>query len=128
MNITILTGNLGSDPELSYLPGTGTAKCTFPIGTKSNYKKDVTNWNNIEVFGKPAENCANYLKKGSKVLVRGELQDNIYTNKEGKKVYAKLINAERVEFLDSKKTQNNENNQQPQVDDLQPLDDDDIPF
>ena len=67
--ITIV-GNLGRDPEMKYLPD-GKAVTRFSVAT-SNYKNE-TAWFRVSVFGRSAEACHQYLAKGSKVLVDGEL-------------------------------------------------------
>jgi single-strand DNA-binding protein len=79
MNKVFLLGNLGKDPELKYLPS-GVAVCNFSIATTKSWKdtdgnvQEKTEWHNIVSFRKVAELCGEYLKKGSKVLVEGELQ------------------------------------------------------
>jgi single-strand DNA-binding protein len=74
----VLVGNLGRDPEMRYSPN-GTAVTTFSIATSrkwtdaSGQLKEETAWWRISVFGKQAETCNQYLAKGSRVLVEGEL-------------------------------------------------------
>lgn len=104
MNMTVLIGRLGKDVDLKYLPGKGTACAEFSIAT-NRYDK-TTDWHNIVVFGKSAENCSNYLHKGSQVCVKGELQYDNWEKDGVKKTRAKIV-AERVEFLDSKQSSSN---------------------
>ena len=80
----ILVGNLGRDPEMRYLQD-GKAVTNFSIAT-SNYKKE-TAWFRVSVFGASAEACNQYLQKGSKVLVDGELTYDASTG--GPKVFSR---------------------------------------
>ena len=109
----------------------GKAVATFSLAVTDSYNREVTHWLNIVVWGKPAENCANYLNKGSLVGIDGRIQTRNYENQEGRKVYVTEIVADRVEFLDSKGKGKSENaadysdiGQGIQLDD----DSDDIPF
>lgn len=103
MNLAIIIGNLGKDPELRHT-GSGTAVCSFSVATsekwtgKDGEKKEQTEWHNVVVWEKQAETCAQYLKKGSKVCVRGSIQTRKY-DKDGQTRYSTEIKAERVEFL-----------------------------
>ena len=101
INKVILTGRLGKDVELRYTQS-GKAVATFSLAVTDSFNREVTHWLNIVVWGKSAENCANYLSKGSLVGVDGRIQTRNYENKEGRKVYVTEIVADRVEFLDSK--------------------------
>ncbi len=101
INKAILTGRLGKDVELRYTPN-GKAVATFSLAVTDSFNREVTHWLNVVVWGKSAENCANYLSKGSLVGVDGRIQTRNYENKEGRKVYVTEIVADRVEFLDSK--------------------------
>jgi single-strand DNA-binding protein len=101
INRTILTGRLGKDPELRYAQS-GKAVATFSLAVTDNYNREVTHWLNIVTWNKQAENCANYLSKGSHVAVEGRISTRNYENKEGRKVYVTEIVADRVEFLDPK--------------------------
>ena len=114
MNKTILIGKLGQDPELKFTPS-GSAVCQFSMATSEKYTKDgqkqeKTEWHNIVIWGKIAEVCNQYLKKGSKVMIEGKIQTRTWDDKDGKKCYKTEINASQVEFLDSKpKSQGDEN-------------------
>ena len=107
MNKVFLLGNLGKDPELKYLPS-GVAVCNFSIATTKSWKdtdgnaQEKTEWHNIVSFRKVAELCGEYLKKGSKVLVEGELQTRTW-EKDGVKHYATEIVLSEVTFLDGGK-------------------------
>ena len=74
----IIVGNLGRDPEMRYTP-TGQAVTNFPVATNRQYTASSgesvkeTIWFRISVWGKQAETCNQYLRKGGKVLVEGRL-------------------------------------------------------
>ena len=107
-NIVILTGNLGNDVILKEFENGGKV-ANFSIATNYFYKDregnshKKTDWHNIVVNGKVAENCTKYLKKGSKVLVSGSLRNRIY-EKDGQTFRITEVLASKVEFLDSKDT------------------------
>jgi single-strand DNA-binding protein len=92
----LLIGNLGRDPEMKYLPD-GTAVTNFSMAT-SSYRKDgnATAWFRVAFFGKQAENANQYLNKGSKVMVKGELEFDASTG--GPKTYAKQDGTVGVSF------------------------------
>ena len=101
INRVVLTGNLGKDVELRYTPN-GKAVATFSIAVKDNFIKDKTHWISVTVWGKPAENCAQFIGKGSLVAVDGRISTRDYENKEGHKVYITEVVADSVQFLGSK--------------------------
>lgn len=103
MNKCIISGNIGKDLELRYTTA-GMAVLDISVAVKRFGKEDKTDWFNVVAFGKIAENCANYLAKGSKVLVIGSMQFETYDKQDGTKGYSSKLIAENVEFLDSKKT------------------------
>ncbi|HGM3508424.1 TPA: single-stranded DNA-binding protein [Clostridioides difficile] len=95
MNKVCLVGRLTKDPELKYIPGSGTAVATFIIAIDRDYtKKDGTKETDfipIEVMGKSAEYCANYISKGNLVSVVGSIRVDKYETQEGeKKVFTKV--------------------------------------
>jgi single-strand DNA-binding protein len=103
-NRVLILGNLGKDPELKF-GNTGTAFCKFSVATtdtwndKDGNKQEKTEWHNITVFGKTAENCGQYLAKGRQVFVEGKLQTRSYDDKDGVKRYVTEIVAQQVKFL-----------------------------
>lgn len=133
MNSINLIGNLTKDVELKYLPGSGTAVANFTIAVKRSFVKSEeeqqADFIYIQTFGKSAENCANYLEKGSKVAIQGELRIDTY-QKDGQHHSFTKVNASRVEFLSSKgKEQKSETEVAPVTDaGFQTINDDDIPF
>jgi single-strand DNA-binding protein len=107
VNKAILIGNLGADPEVRFTPG-GQAVANFRIATSESWKdkegnkQEKTEWHRIVVWGKLAELCGEYLKKGRKAYVEGRLQTREWTDKEGKKNYTTEVVAKEVTFLDSR--------------------------
>lgn len=120
MNQVVLIGRLTRDPELRFIPGSGTAVARFALAVNREFKREGqpdADFFNVVVWGKSAENTANYLKKGRLCAVHGSLRNNNYEDKNGVKHYNVEVNANRVEFLewgDSNNQQrpNNQNNQQ----------------
>lgn len=104
VNKAILIGNLGADPEVRFTPG-GQAVANFRIATseswtdKNQQKQERTEWHRIVVWGKLAELCGEYLKKGRQCYVEGRLQTREWTNKEGQKQYTTEVVANQVTFL-----------------------------
>lgn len=110
MNKVIMIGNLTKQPELRYTPNEK-AVATFTIAVNTGFGENKkTDYFNIVVWGKPAENSANFLDKGSKVAITGRLQNRSYESKDGTKKYITEIVAEEVEFLSSKQSSSNNNN------------------
>lgn len=103
VNKVLLLGNLGKDPE-TVSTKTGTSLVKFSLATTSSYKGEKqTEWHNIVVFGKSAENCAKYLAKGSTVYIEGRLQTSKWEDKDKKVHYSTGIIAETVTFLSKPK-------------------------
>lgn len=108
MNQVALIGNITKDPELRYTPS-GKAVCNFTVAMNEKYKdKEQAHFIPVTAWGKTAENCNQYLTKGSKVGVEGSLQQQRWEDKEGKKRSKIIIFARRVEFLSRKETNNEE--------------------
>lgn len=107
LNKVMLIGRLGKDPELRYTQG-GVAVASFTIATDESYtdkdgnRQDRTEWHRIVVFQRQAENCANYLGKGSLVYIEGSLQTRKWQDQQGQDRYTTEIKAQRVQFLDRK--------------------------
>lgn len=135
MNNVVLIGRLTKDPELKYIPGSGTAVATFIIAIDRDYvKKDgakETDFIPIEILGKLAEVCANNLGKGRLIALKGSIRVATYEKEGEKRTYTK-VNADRIQFLDYKKEGNESGCKfEPQGLDpqgFQAIDDDDIPF
>ncbi|KIL53179.1 single-stranded DNA-binding protein [Jeotgalibacillus campisalis] len=105
MNRVVLVGRLTKDPDLRYTPS-GVAVATFTLAVNrpfSNQQGDrEADFINCVVWRRPAENVANFLKKGSLAGVDGRVQTRSYDNQEGKRVYVTEIVAESVQFLEPK--------------------------
>ncbi len=135
MNNVVLIGRLTRDPELRYIPNSGTANTTFTLAVDKGLSKDkkaefeaqnkpTCDFIRIVVWGKSAENCANYLEKGRLVAVQGRLNTGSYDDKDGKKIFTVDVVANQVEFLEF--GEKKESFDAP--DGFQPTDNDDIPF
>ncbi len=104
MNKVIMIGRLTRDPEVSS-SASGTAFARFSIAVDRRFKREGepdADFFNCTSFGKQAEFVERYLKKGTKVVVSGRIQNDNYTNKEGQKVYSVRIMVEEIEFAESK--------------------------
>ena len=104
MNSVNLIGRLTRDPEVRYGAGSQTAVCTFTVAIDRGKDRDGNDrgadFPRVTVFGKQAENCERYLKKGRLVGVSGRIQTGSYQNKDGATVYTTDVVADRVEFLE----------------------------
>ena len=129
MNTVILIGRLTKDPELRYIPNSGKAVANFDIAVDRPFSKEKeTDFFKVQVWGKMAENCANYLAKGSQAGIRGRIQNRRY-EVNGQKRYATEIIAEEVQFLGTKGEKKEYSAFKPdEVDGFRALDDDDCPF
>lgn len=137
MNKVFMTGRLVKDPEMRDVKVGDdiVKKCRFRIAVARRNAENETDFFNVVVWRKQAENCGKYLKKGSKVSVIGRLENSSFAGKDGKEVQNTDIVAEEVEFLN--RVVGNENSdeqrvidEQPLVNnvDLMPIDDDQMPF
>ncbi|HZO80111.1 MAG TPA: single-stranded DNA-binding protein [Candidatus Binataceae bacterium] len=105
VNKVILVGNLGRDPEVRYLPS-GQPVANFSVATSERFKgrdgsnKESTEWHNVVVYGKQAELCSQYLRKGRQVYVEGRLTTRQWEAKDGsgKRSRTEVV-AQRVQFL-----------------------------
>jgi single-strand DNA-binding protein len=131
--ITIIAGFLGSDPTMRFTPN-GQAVTSFSVATSRQYTKDggeqvkETLWFRVSAWGKQAETCNTYLKRGSKVLVEGRLTADpvtggprVYTRQDGTTGSSFEVSANTVRFLSSKEDGGQE--AEPQADP-----DNEIPF
>lgn len=104
LNKVMLIGNLGNDPDLRFTQG-GSAVANFNLATnekwtdKSGQAQEKTEWHRIVVWGKQAENCGKFLKKGRSIYIEGRLQTREWEDKDGKKRYTTEIKADNVQFL-----------------------------
>ncbi|PIX96334.1 MAG: single-stranded DNA-binding protein [Hydrogenophilales bacterium CG_4_10_14_3_um_filter_63_21] len=104
VNKVILIGNLGADPEMRYLPS-GEAVANLRIATTDKYKdrngdmQEATEWHRVSFFGKTAEICGQYLKKGGQVYVEGSIRTRKWQDKEGQDRYTTEIRGDRMQML-----------------------------
>lgn len=107
LNRVMIIGRLGRDPELRYTQS-GSPVGNLSVATDESYtdrdgnKVERTEWHRITCFQKQAENCANYLAKGSLVYVEGSLTTRKWQDQQGQDRYTTEIKADRVQFLDRK--------------------------
>ncbi|HAB8772115.1 TPA_asm: single-stranded DNA-binding protein, partial [Listeria monocytogenes] len=105
MNRVVLVGRLTKDPDLRYTPA-GAAVATFTLAVNRPFKngqgEQEADFIQCVVWRKPAENVANFLKKGSLTGVDGRVQTRNYEGNDGKRVYVTEIVAESVQFLEPK--------------------------
>ena len=105
MNKVILIGRLTRDPELRYT-SSNVPTATFSVAVDRPFTSQSgereADFINIVVWRKQAENCKNYLTKGSQVAIEGRIQTRNYDDKDGKKVYVTEVIADNVQFLGTK--------------------------
>lgn len=105
MNKVILIGRLTRDPELRYT-SSNVPTATFSVAVDRPFTSQSgereADFINIVVWRKQAENCKNYLAKGSQVAIEGRIQTRNYDDKDGKKVYVTEVIADNVQFLGTK--------------------------
>lgn len=103
LNKAIIIGNLTRDPEQKALPS-GIAVTTFSVATnrvwkdKDGNRQESTDYHNVVVFGRQAETTAQYMSKGSNVLIEGRMQTRSWDGQDGQKKYRTEIVADRVQF------------------------------
>jgi len=137
VNKVILVGHLGRDPELRATQS-GQSVCNFSLATTERFtgrdgqSREQTERHNIVVWGKPAEACGRYLKKGSQSYIEGRITNREYEARDGSgKRYRTEIVAQRVQFLGGRAATGFDDgapdfNSGP--DTPPPMDDEDIPF
>ena len=147
MNKVVLIGRLTKDPELRFTPGSGAAVTTFTLAVDRYNTKTGQNEADfipIVIWGKQAENIANYMSKGGQVAISGRIQTRSYDAKDGTKRYVTEVVADMVngiQFLGNRSgnninQDNGSNNYGPMnqdinfnyEEDITPVDDGDMPF
>ncbi|MEM6335218.1 MAG: single-stranded DNA-binding protein [Bacteroidota bacterium] len=104
VNKAIIIGNLGADPELRYT-GSGTAVCNMRIATNESYKDsngdlvEKTEWHNVVAWGRLAEICGEYLKKGRQAYFEGNLQTRQFEDRDGNTRYTTEIKVREMLLL-----------------------------
>lgn len=120
INRVILVGRLTKDPEYRQTPS-GVSVATFTLAVNRSFTNSQgereADFINVVVFRKQAENVSKYLSKGSLAGVDGRIQSRNYENKEGRRVFVTEVVADSVQFMDSKGSnqQNNQSQQQGQA-------------
>lgn len=132
LNKVMIIGHCGANPELRYTQS-GQAICNLRIATDESYtdkdgnRVERTEWHSVVVFQRAAENCNQYLHKGSLVYVEGKLATRKWQDKNGQDRYMTEIRADRVQFLEKRENigqkpaqrQERDNvQQQPELEDL----------
>ena len=111
MNSITLIGRLTFDPEMRLLPTTGTPVVNLSLavgsGRKDKSGNEITDFIPVRAYGKTAENCSNYLTKGALIAVLGSMKVDKYVKEDGEKRTFAYVNANRIQFLQTKKNENN---------------------
>lgn len=139
MNKAVLIGRITKDIELRYTPGNGTAVVSITIAVNRYNAKTGQNEADfipVVIWGKQAENTANYMEKGSLIAISGRIQTRSYDAKDGTKRYVTEVVADMtngVQFLSSTRNINQDINGSNNYgnmnqDDITPVDDGDMPF
>ncbi len=142
LNKAMIIGRLGQDPEVRYTQS-NTAFATMNVATTEKYKdrngelQENTEWHRVVTWGRLAEICQEYLKKGSLVYFEGPIQTREWEDKEGQKRYTTEIKALNMQMLDSRggsgggssaPAKNNKSKAAVEIDDQFDDMDDDLPF
>lgn len=104
LNKVLIIGRITKDPELKVMPSSGSHVSNFSVATNENYtnkegaKVERVEFHNIVVYGKVAENCAKFLKKGQVVMVEGKIATRTWQKDDGTKAYKTEIIAFGVQF------------------------------
>lgn len=136
MNKVVLIGNLARDPEIT-TTNNGVSVCRFSLAVQRRFSsadgQNTADFFNIVVWRGLAENCHKFLRKGSKCCINGRIQNSSYEAQDGTKKYTTEIIAEDVEFLGTKPADGNETQSASKSSsessaELEPIDDDSLPF
>jgi single-strand DNA-binding protein len=134
MNLAILIGNVGADPEIRYTQS-GDPVATVSLATSARWtdkqsgeKKERTEWHRLSVFGKTAKVVADYVNKGSRIAVQGEIRYEDWTDKDGNKRYSTKIHVRNLELLGGKKSEESGPEEPPTQNGGFQATDDDVPF
>ena len=114
MNSVVLVGRLTKDPELRYISGTGTAVANFTIAINRDYKKkdgtQETDFIPVQIMGKAAEFCANYITKGRLVAIQGSIRVDRYDTQTGENRTFTKVSSRNIKPLDYVKNDNSNSN------------------
>lgn len=110
MNKFIFLGRLTKDPEVRYTPNTNAQVTSFSLAVNRRFVSQngerQTDFFNLSAFGKTAEFCSKYYKKGQQVLVEGRIQNRTWEDQNGQKRYATDYIVENAYFADSRRDSN----------------------
>lgn len=116
VNKVIIIGNLGNDPEVKSLPN-GNTVTNITVATSESWKdkqtgqqQEKTEWHRVVFFNRLAEVAGQYLKKGSKVYIEGQLKTRKWQDQSGQDRYTTEINAREMQMLDSRGADNSQEN------------------
>lgn len=98
VNKHIILGRLGQDPEVRYTQS-GTAVCNLSIATDGFGDNAETEWHDVVVWGKAAEQCGQYLQKGREVYLEGEVRTDKWTDRDGNERKTKKVHTNFVQFI-----------------------------
>ncbi len=104
VNKAIIVGNLGRDPEMRTTQS-GTQVANFSVATSRSYndrdgnRQEETEWHRVVAFGRLAEICGQYLRKGKQVYIEGRLQTRSWEDQNGQKRYTTEIVAQEMQML-----------------------------
>ena len=128
MNNVTLIGRLTRDPEVRYSNDLAIARFSIAINRMPGRdgQDRGADFINIVVFGRQAENCERFIRKGSQVGIQGRIQTGSYQNKDGNTVYTTDVIADRIKFLDSRR--DSVPVQQTEHEGFSQVDEEDIPF
>ncbi len=115
---TIVIGRLGKNPEMSYLPN-GQPVTHFSVAVNEKFKsgdedKERVTWFEVTAWGRQAEICNEYLKKGRQVMVRGRISASAWTTQEGQLRASLKVSAQEVKFLGNGSNGESEDNIPPE--------------
>ena len=110
LNKILLIGNLGSDPEIRYMPS-GKKTAEFSLATNRRYKvegqlRSDTEWFRIVAFGRLAEICGEFLKKGKSVFIEGRIHTSNWVDNAGQKHFRTQVIAEGMRMIGAKNNGN----------------------
>lgn len=133
MNKVLMMGRLTKDPEVRYTNGENvTAIARFSIAVDRRLRRNNdgpdADFFNCTAFGKQGEFVEKYLKKGTKIVLSGRIQNDSYTNRDGQKVTTVQIITEEIEFAESKKNEQPTEQQKAEWEQIDNLDSEELPF
>lgn len=129
MNKVFLIGNLTKDPELSTVGANNSSVCKFGLAVNRRVNgNQETDFYNITAWRALGENCAKYLNKGSKVAVCGDISTRTYLTKDGFNQLTIDVNANEIEFLNTKQEQPTSSYDKRNDIEMKPIADDSLLF